>query len=280
MIDLKGKGIGSNGTGRFDVNVLKFSAAVDSVHLKVKYLDCSTNPAGDTAYYERMCELDTNVEYGTSTFYHRGQLACRGTMKILETELQFFKPADSTYYCKYQCLSMPVYTGQALVMQASGTAESYEICLDPSSLITLYYYPCSETFESANFGEGRMVFNTTAMATIPFTYEYYLKDHLGSTRMVVSDAGDVIEATMYQPYGTMSEVPGASTSAIAVREKFTGKEFDEEGGTGSGVDGMRAFYFGARYYDPEVGVWGSTDPAGEFWNSYRYTTNPITGCSY
>ncbi len=48
--------------------------------------------------------------------------------------------------------------------------------------------------------------------------------------MVVNDAGDVTEATMYQPYGTMSEVPGASTSAIAVREKFTGKEFDEEVG--------------------------------------------------
>jgi len=30
-----------------------------------------------------------------------------------------------------------------------------------------------------------------------------------------------------------------------------------------------------RYYDPEIGKWISTDPAKEFWDSYRYTTNPI-----
>ena len=35
-------------------------------------------------------------------------------------------------------------------------------------------------------------------------------------------------------------------------------------------------YFGARYYDPEVGIWTSTDPAGEFWNPYSYTGgNPV-----
>ena len=36
-----------------------------------------------------------------------------------------------------------------------------------------------------------------------FTCDYYVKDHLGSTREVVSDEGAVTEATMYYPYGTM-----------------------------------------------------------------------------
>lgn len=34
-------------------------------------------------------------------------------------------------------------------------------------------------------------------------------------------------------------------------------------------------YFGARYYDPVIGYWISLDPAEEFFNPYRYTTNPI-----
>lgn len=40
---------------------------------------------------------------------------------------------------------------------------------------------------------------------------------------------------------------------------------------------MKLFYFGARYYDPEVGIWTSTDPAEQFFNSYSYVGgNPIT----
>jgi len=40
--------------------------------------------------------------------------------------------------------------------------------------------------------------------------------------------------------------------------------------------GLRLNYFGARYYDAEIGVWRSVDPVGEFFNSYSYTGgNPI-----
>jgi RHS repeat-associated protein len=42
------------------------------------------------------------------------------------------------------------------------------------------------------------------------------------------------------------------------------------------VPGMGLVYFGARYYDPEIGVWISTDPDEQFWNSYSYCGgNPI-----
>jgi RHS repeat-associated protein len=35
------------------------------------------------------------------------------------------------------------------------------------------------------------------------------------------------------------------------------------------------FYFGARYYDPELGNWTSTDPAEQFFDSYSYAKDPI-----
>ena len=54
------------------------------------------------------------------------------------------------------------------------------------------------------------------------------------------------------------------------------KEFDREGADENGVGGINAYYFGARMYDPETGIWFSVDPAGQDWNSYGYCgANPI-----
>jgi RHS repeat-associated protein len=93
--------------------------------------------------------------------------------------------------------------------------------------------------------------------------------------MVVADDGSLVDATMYHPYGNMEEVAAGNES---VRERFTGKEYDKEGGTGNGVDGIRLDYFGARYYDPDLGIWTSPDPAGQYTNAYLYGDNsPLMG---
>ena len=112
---------------------------------------------------------------------------------------------------------------------------------------------------------------------IVFTGKYYgPDDHLGSTRMVIDDNAQIVEATMYSPYGMMEPVPNTSTSGLNAREKFTSKEFDEDGAdSANGVDGIQAYYFGARYYDPEVGVWLTRDAAGQFMNPYGYSGNPV-----
>jgi len=38
-------------------------------------------------------------------------------------------------------------------------------------------------------------------------------------------------------------------------------------------EGMKLYYFGARYYDPELGIWLSVDPAEQFANAYAYAGN-------
>jgi RHS repeat-associated protein len=43
------------------------------------------------------------------------------------------------------------------------------------------------------------------------------------------------------------------------RYKFNGKELDEETGF---------YYYGARYYDPRISIWLSTDPKAEKYPSY------------
>ncbi len=71
---------------------------------------------------------------------------------------------------------------------------------------------------------------------------YFHTDHLGSTRLTTDETGSVVTAVDYQPFG-VNEGTGET-------HLFTGKEEDASG----------LYYFGARYYDPELGRFLTRDP--------------------
>lgn len=73
-------------------------------------------------------------------------------------------------------------------------------------------------------GEGRIFQNDTN-----YQYDCYLKDHLGSTCMVINDQNQITEAFFYQPYGTIIPLDDiASSPQTPTRQQFTGKEYDQE----------------------------------------------------
>lgn len=97
------------------------------------------------------------------------------------------------------------------------------------------------------------------------TVEYYGNDALGSVRVVFAPNGSVIGRADYMPFG--ETIAGANLPA----EQFTGQARDAE----AGLD-----YFGARYYQPRSGRFGTLDPsiAGavinpQRWNRYAYALN-------
>ncbi len=100
--------------------------------------------------------------------------------------------------------------------------------------------------------------------------EYFLKDHLGSTRTVVNTSGTAVAYFDFYPYGKL--MPGRYTTSNDDRNKFTGHELDEEAG-------LDLSYAGARYLDSEIGTWLSIDPMADSypgWSPYNYTTgNPV-----
>ncbi len=102
---------------------------------------------------------------------------------------------------------------------------------------------------------------------------YFLKDHLGSIRATVDEDGDVVGYDDYDAWGlTLANrslaTPWNSVQGTAAY-KFTGKERDDD-------FGLDWDYFGARYYDAEIGRWLVVDPRAADYPSlspYVYVSN-------
>ena len=108
-------------------------------------------------------------------------------------------------------------------------------------------------------------------------YFYFLRDRIGNITEVTNFVGDVVQRYVYDVFGKITIFDGDGNQITASSEKylenpftFTGREYDRETGL---------YYYRARYYDPEVGLFLSEDPihfAGKDFNLYRYALNNPT----
>ncbi len=78
---------------------------------------------------------------------------------------------------------------------------------------------------------------------------FYHPDHLGSTEFVTDTDGELYEHAQYFPSGETWVRQGDNADRLPWL--FTSQELDAETGL---------YYLNARYYDPRVGVFASTDP--------------------
>ena len=101
--------------------------------------------------------------------------------------------------------------------------------------------------------------------------DYFVKDHLGSVRVIVDQAGTVREQNDYYPYGERCPENTYAVSSVN-RYKFNGKEEQTVGDLGM-LD------YGARMYQAGIGRWFVPDPLAEQNPSvslYAYcSNNPI-----
>lgn len=86
------------------------------------------------------------------------------------------------------------------------------------------------------------------------SFHYYVRDHRGDNRCVVSEDGAYEQKTFYYPLGGI--IGDKSTAPSLQPYKHSGKEWDHLGG-------LDWYDYGARMYDPALGVWTSGDPLAE-----------------
>jgi RHS repeat-associated protein len=139
----------------------------------------------------------------------------------------------------------------------------------------LYWYggtvdPMAESDSSGNLTEEYIFLagKRIAMLTLSAgTVNYYVSDHLGSSRIVTNSSGTILDDSDFYPYGGERSYSSSSGNNY----KFTGKERDTE----SGLDD-----FAARFYTSNYGRFLSADdskfakPADpQTWNLYTYVSN-------
>ena len=115
-------------------------------------------------------------------------------------------------------------------------------------------------FKQYHFDGG--YFTTTGSEA---SYKYYVKDHLGSNRILASYNGTIQQETQYYPYGGIHHF---STDQGTQKFKYNGKELDL-------MHGLNLYDYGARLYDPLVGQFTSMDPLCEKY----YSVSPYAYCA-
>jgi len=169
------------------------------------------------------------------------------------------------------------YNAEGELTSAAGVTYTYDGDGDrvQKSNGKLYWYgvgsdPLSESDASGNLTNEYIFLNGARIAMLQLStsaVNYYVADHLGSSRIVTNSSGSVLDDSDYYPYGGERSYSSGSGNNY----KFTGKERDAE----SGLDD-----FAARFYTSNYGRFLSADEAKyshpadpQTWNLYTYVAN-------
>ena len=92
----------------------------------------------------------------------------------------------------------------------------------------------------------------TDHSTTPLLHAYYHADGAGNITALTDQRGDISARYLYDPYGRLLGKWGPL--ADANRYRFSSKEWQPNGGL---------YYYGFRFYDPNLQRWLNQDPIGE-----------------
>ena len=174
----------------------------------------------------------------------------------------------------YNLLNLPTN-----ITYSSGKSAAYIYDATGRKLRTSYKASASATPVPTDYC-GNMIYENGVLKQIlvdggymtvtgtPFYY-YYLKDHLGSNRVVVNTGGTATQINHYYPFGGLF---GESTGNTVQRFRYNGKELDR-------THGIDWYDYGARHMTPDAGRFTTIDPLAEkYYNISPYTychNNPI-----
>jgi RHS repeat-associated protein len=149
-----------------------------------------------------------------------------------------------------QVVALYTYDGSGKRTQKTewiGSLQEYQTIIYIYFGTNILYEKNMDTEQEATYVYG----STGRIAkTVGELRNYYHVDHLGSTRLVTSENGNTLTDVEYGAFGDQ-------INSTAERYTYNGKELDE----------THLYYYGARYYDPEIGRFTTRDTA---MGNYKY----------
>jgi RHS repeat-associated protein len=140
--------------------------------------------------------------------------------------------------------------------------------------------PAKQTITKYYFAGGKRIALRKVQTGQPDELIYLHKDHLSSSTLFTDGSGNKKDALLtYYPYGTTrpnwdlpTEVSLSGTkaglsstpSSLPSNHLYTDQIQDPE---------TELYYYNARYYSPQIGLFISPDTAGDGLNPYRYANN-------
>ena len=154
---------------------------------------------------------------------------------------------------QYNCLNLP-----SKVTFKDGSTITYLYAADGTKLRTVHKIGSTTTttdycgnvvYEN---GSQKLLLTEEGYVTLADSkYHYYLKDHQGNNRVVISSTGTVEETNHYYPFGGVF----AATNNVQPY-KYNGKELDTK-------NGLNWYDYGARHYDAALGRFVTVDRFAE-----------------
>ncbi len=140
-------------------------------------------------------------------------------------------------------------------------------------------YTSNVSRDIINFSEGYIQYDASTTSNYSWqgwVYKYALKDHLGNTRVVLSDrnddgivgVADIEQINNYYPFGMNMDGPWNGANG-AFKYQYNGKELSSE-------FGLNWNDYGARFYDPAIGRWNGVDALAEKYiahSPFHYANN-------
>jgi RHS repeat-associated protein len=166
------------------------------------------------------------------------------------------------------------YDGYGRLTSARSGAATYDynaidqrVIKTAGGVTTKYYYGVNGELLYETDGTNTKAY--VYLSSVPITrvdnntnVYYYHNDHLGTPQAMTDSTGTTVWKANYEPFGKAT----VTTSTIANNLRLPGQYFDSETGL---------HYNNARYYDPKIGRYISSDPIGlkAGLNTYTYVAN-------
>jgi RHS repeat-associated protein len=225
----------------------------------------------ETPVEEALKPLKMGIDYDKVLHYNK-QLSLFEKYDASTHEFTTFNPGESYYLNCLKDTTWVVTNSKPTTIftyDGDGGRVTKDVVASQGHQVTTYI---GSLFEKDSSGATRKhIFagaNRIATAESARSIYFYHSDHLGSSNVVTDQSGYQAGLTEFTPFGSISRQEGTYDP----QHKFTGKELDENG----------LYFYGARYYDPQLGRFISADTVvqapydPQSLNRYSYCrNNPI-----